>query len=165
MTKKILFVTMTMLACTVLGFGMVKPDFSGTWIMDQARSFGIPQNMSQTLTISHKDDQIELETKIVVAGNERIVKDTYILDGKEHDFTPAVAAGQPQPKGKRTANWLPGDRGIQVTDITTVDTEKGPVTNQVMRKWSISSAGELVMDMYVDNASASFEAKRIFKKQ
>jgi hypothetical protein len=60
---------------------------------------------------------------------------------------------------------LPGDRGIQVMDITTVDTEKGPVTNQVVRKWSISNAGELVMDMYVDNVSASFEAKRIFKKQ
>jgi hypothetical protein len=133
--------------------------------MDRARSFGLPGNMNQTLTINQKDDQIELETKLIQPDNERTVKDTYVLDGKEHEFTPQVAPNQPPAKGKRTANWLPGDKGITVTEVTTAETPKGPVTTQVVRKWTMSSQGELVIDMYVDNPNISYEAKRIFTKQ
>ena len=121
--------------------------------------------MTQVLTVTQTDDQIELETKLIQPGNERTVKDTYILDGKEYDFTPQAPPNQPPPKGKRTANWLPGDKGIQVTDVTTAETPKGPVTTQIVRKWTISGQGELVIDMYIDNPNGSYEAKRIFTKQ
>jgi hypothetical protein len=93
------------------------------------------------------------------------VKDTYVLDGKEYDFTPPVPPNQPPATGKRTAVWLPGDRGIQVTDVTTAETPKGPVKTQTVRKWTISGSGELVIDMYVDNPNISYVAKRIFIKQ
>ncbi|HEU4434600.1 MAG TPA: hypothetical protein VFR51_14550, partial [Pyrinomonadaceae bacterium] len=95
-------------------------------------------------------------------------KDTYILDGKEHEFNPPVPpnapAGAPPPKGKRTANWLPAGNGITVTDVTTAQTANGPVTTQVVRKWTMTAQGELVIDMYVDNPQVSYEAKRIFKR-
>jgi hypothetical protein len=165
MIKKILLAASGLILSSVLAMAMVAPNFSGTWVLDQGRSYSVPQNMTQTLTISHKEDQIEIETKIVQPGNERVQKDTYILDGKEHEFTPQVPAGQPQPKGKRTASWLPGQKGITATDVTTVQNEKGTVTTQILRKWTISAAGELVVDMYIDNANGSFETKRIFKKQ
>ena len=165
MTRKILLIAAATMTLSVLAFAAAKPNFSGTWIMDRARSFGLPGNMNQTLTITHKDDQIELETKLIQPDNERVVKDTYILDGKEHEFTPQVPPNQPPAKGKRTAVWLPGDKGLQVTEVTTAETPKGAVTTQVVRKWTISSEGELVIDMYVDNPSMSYEAKRIFKKQ
>jgi hypothetical protein len=61
--------------------------------------------------------------------------------------------------------WLPGDRGIQVTDVATVETPKGPVQTQTVRKLTISGQGELVIDMYVDNPNVSYEAKRIFVKK
>jgi hypothetical protein len=35
----------------------------------------------------------------------------------------------------------------------------------VMRKWTISGQGELIIDMYIDGPQGSFEAKRIFTKQ
>jgi hypothetical protein len=165
MTRTILMSVIATIALSVLALAATKPNFSGTWTMDRARSFGLPANMNQTLVITQKDEQIELETKLIQPDNERTVKDTYILDGKEHEFTPPVAPNQPPAKGKRTAIWLPGDRGIQVTEVTTSETPKGPVTNQVVRKWTISGEGELVIDMYVDNPNISYEAKRIFKKQ
>jgi hypothetical protein len=87
-----------------------------------------------------------------------------VLDGKEYDFTPQVAPNQPPATGKRTSMWLPGDRGIQVTDVTKAETPKGPVKTQIVRKWTISGQGELVIDMYVDNPNVSYEAKRIFIK-
>lgn len=147
-----------------------KPNFTGAWTMDRARSFGLPANMTQTMTVTQKDDQIDVETKLIQPGNERTQKDTYVLDGKEHEFTPPTPPAQPNqppptpPKGKRTSSWLPSGNGITVTDVTTAQTEKGPVTSQVVRKWTITSQGELVIDMYIDNANGSYEAKRIFKR-
>ena len=140
-----------------------KPDFNGAWTMDRARSFGLPGNMNQTMVVTQTAAEITVETKLIQPGNDRTVKDTYILDGKEHEYTPQVPAGQPIPKGKRTAEWMPGGIGLLVTDVTTTETPKGPVTGQVVRKWTITN-GELVIAMYVDNPNASYEAKRIFKK-
>jgi len=165
MARRMLFMAAAILGVSVFTLAAAKPNFSGTWIMDRARSFGMPGDMTQTLVIVHKDDQIELETKLIQPNNERSVKDTIILDGKEHEFTPQVAPNQPPAKGKRTATWLPGDRGIQITDVMTSETPKGTVTSQVVRKWTVSSEGELVIDMYVDNPNMSYETKRIFKKQ
>ena len=165
MIRKMLLTAAAITVVSALAFAATKPNFSGTWVMDRSRSYGLPADMTQTLIIVQKDDQIELETKLIQPNNERTVKDTLILDGKEHEFTPQVPPNQPPAKGKRTAIWLPGDKGIQVTDVTTSETPKGTVTSQVVRKWTISSDGELVIDMYVDNPNASYEAKRIFKKQ
>jgi len=159
-----LMMTAAMFVLSVIALAATKPNYTGTWTMDRARSFGLPADMTQTLTITQKDDRIELETKLIQPNNERTVKDTYVLDGKEYDFTPLVPPNQPPATGKRTAVWLPGERGIQVTDVTTADTPKGQVKTQAVRKWTISGQGELVIDMYVDNPNVSYEAKRIFIK-
>jgi hypothetical protein len=171
MAGRILITIATALALSALVLGAVdKPNFTGTWNLDGTRSYGLPQNMKQIMTVTQKDDQIEVETKIIQPGNERVQKDTYILDGKEHEFTPPTPPAQPgqtppaPPKGKRTATWLPAGNGITVTDVTTAETPKGPATTQVVRKWTLSHPGELVIDMYVDNPNISYEAKRIFKR-
>lgn len=144
-----------------------KPDFSGSWTMDRARSFGMPGNMNQTMSVTQFGDEIQVETKLIQPGNERSQKDTYILDGKERDFTPPAPpnspANAPPPKGKRTAYWMPGNKGILVDDVTTAETPNGPTVTKVTRKWTLSN-GELVIDMYVDNPNVSYEAKRVFKK-
>ena len=160
-----LLIVAAIFVVSVFALAATKPNFSGNWTMDRARSYGLPADMTQTLTITQNDDRIELETKLIQPNNERTVKDTIVLDGKEYDFTPAVAPNQPPATGKRTAIRLPGDKGIQVTDVTTAQTPKGPVKTQTVRKWTISGQGELVIDMYVDNPNVSYEAKRIFIKQ
>jgi hypothetical protein len=165
MAKKLLPAFAAIMAVSMLVLAATKPDFSGAWNLDRARSYGMPPDMTQVLTITHKDDTIEVETKIIQPNNERTIKDTFVLDGKEREFTPPAPPGQPAPKGKRTAAWLPGDIGITVTDVTTTQTPKGEVTTQNVRKWAINAQGELVVDTYVDNPNVSYEAKRIFKKQ
>jgi len=165
MARRLLIAFAATIALSMFAFAATKPNFSGAWTMDRARSFGMPGNMTQILTITQKDDQMEVETKIIQPGNERVVKDTYFFDGKEHEFTPQVPPGQPPAKGKRTASWLPGVIGLLVTDVTTAQTPKGEVTTQNARKWTISGQGELVIDSYVDNPNISYEAKRIFTKQ
>jgi hypothetical protein len=165
MGRKLLLAFAATLALSMFVFAATRPNFSGAWTMDRARSFGMPGDMTQVLTVTQKDDQMDVETKIIQPNNERTVKDTYYFDGKEHEFTPAAPPGQPPAKGKRTASWLPNETALIVTDVTTAQTPKGEVTTQNMRKWTISSSGELVIDSYVDNPNVSYEAKRIFKKQ
>jgi hypothetical protein len=165
MARKMLLMSAAIMALSVIALAAMKPNFSGTWTMDRARSFGLPGNMNQVLTITQSDEKIEMETKLIQPGNERVVKDTYTLDGKEHEFTPPTAPNQPAEKGKRTVNWLPGDKGLTITEVITAETPKGPVTRQVVRKWTISLQGELIVDMYIDGPNGSFEAKRIFTKQ
>lgn len=165
MAGKMFLTVAAMMMLSLIVSAAVKPDFAGSWTMDRGRSFGLPGDMNQTLTIVQKGDQLEVETKLIQPNNERTIKDTYILDGKEHEFTPQLPPNAPPTTGKRTAVWLPGDRGLQVTDVTTQETPKGPVQTQTMRKLTISSQGELVIDMYVDNPNVSYEAKRIFIKK
>ena len=98
MARKILMTIAAMFVVSIVAFAakpkfefsFQKANFAGSWTMDRGRSFGLPGNMNQTMTVTQKDDQIEVETKLIQPGNERVQKDTYILDGKEHDFTPPV---------------------------------------------------------------------------
>ena len=165
MARKILLMAAAIMGLSVLAMAAAKPNFAGTWNMDRARSFGLPGNMTQVLTITQTDDKIEMEAKLIQPGNERTVKESYSVDGKEYEFTPQAPPNQTPPKGKRTVTWLPGDKGIMITDVTTAETPKGPTTTQVVRKWTISGQGELVIDTFIDGPNGSFEGKRIFTKQ
>ena len=168
--KRLTMIAGVALAAIALGLVVVaaKPDFSGSWAMDRARSFGMPGNMQQTMVVKQTGEEIQLETKLIMPDNERTVKDSYVLDGKEHEFTPPAPpnapANAPAAKGKRTANWLPNGNGIVVNESTTTETPKGPVTSQLIRKWTLTGEGELTIDMYIDGPNGSFETKRIFKR-
>lgn len=150
-----------------LGFGALadKMDFSGSWELDRSRSIGMPPGMNQTMTVVQSGDKIELETKLITAQGERVIKDAYTLDGKEAEYTPQGPQG-PVGKGKRTAKWLPRGNGIVVNEESTIPTDKGPVTSQLVRKWILSPDGTtLTIDMYHDTPNGSFETKRIFIKK
>jgi hypothetical protein len=165
MTRKMISTWTVLLTLCLLVVAAQKPNFSGAWVMDRARSFGMPGNMQQTMTVTQTEDQIEVETKLIQPDNERTVKDTYILDGKEHEFTPATAPNTPSAKGKRTVNWLPKGNGIVVNEVTTNVTDKGTVTTQIARKWTLTGDGQLTIDLYIDGPNGSYETKRIFTKK
>jgi hypothetical protein len=148
---------------------MPKANFSGGWVMDRQRSFGIPRDLESTMAVTQAEDQIEVETRLVQSGTERTLKDTFIFDGKEHDFNPPAPlnapADAPKPKGKRTAAWLPDGKGILLTEVVTNETPKGPVTTQLVRKWVFTTENELTITTFVDGPNGSYEAKRIFLRK
>lgn len=152
-----------------LGFGAPadKPDFSGAWTMDRSRSISQPPGIDQTMTVVHVGDKIELETKLITAQGERVIKDVYTLDGKEVEFTPQGLQGPVgKATGKRTAKWLPRGNGIVVNEESTIETDKGPVTSQLTRKWILSPDGmTLTIDMYHDTPNGQFETKRVFSRK
>jgi len=142
-----------------------RPDFSGTWVMDQNRSFSNPPGLEQTLMVVHANDQIKVETKLKTQQQgEQTINETYTLDGKETEFAPPGA--QPGAKGKRKATWLPDGRGAVIEDVVTSDSPNGPVTRKTTRKWTLSPDGHtLTVDYYFDDQIGSFEAKRVFVKK
>ena len=169
MIRKMTGSSAAVLVFCLLATANPKPNFSGAWVMDRSRSFGLPGTMQQTMTVTQTETEITVETELIMPDNERTVKDTYLLDGKEYEFTPPsppnAPANAPAPKGKRTANWLPNATGIVVTEVTTSETPKGPVTTQVMKKWNFTGDNELTITTFVDTPNVSYESKRIFLKK
>ena len=163
--KSVIGCAILVLCLGQLAFALEKPDFSGTWVLDKNRSFNNPAGLEQTLNIVHTGNQIKLDSKVVTARGEQTINESYLLDGKESDFTPP--GGQPGAKGKRTSSWLPDGRRLLISDEITSDSPKGPVTQKIMRKWTLSADGStLTVDYFFDNPGGiSYEAKRIFLKK
>jgi hypothetical protein len=140
-----------------------RPNFAGTWALEHARSHSTPRDSQQTMVVNHSGDLLAVETRIVSPQGERVVKDTYTLDGREAEFTPQVPADAFVGKGKRTGRWLPNDTGFVVEEEFRTKTPDGKtVDNRVTRKWIMWADGSLSIDLYTDGPRGSFETKRVF---
>ena len=150
-----ILITVTSLAATP------KVDLNGTWALDKDRSEGVPPGMDQTMTVNHTGNQVDVEMKVTGNQGERVVKDQFILDGKETDFTPA-----PQSKGKRTSKWTADGKGFDVTETATIDRGKGPEEFKVTRHWQLSDDDKtLTIEMTFNEPSGPGKSKRIFVKK
>lgn len=162
-SKTVLFVLIMLLG--ISSFAADKPNFSGTWVLDKDKSFSNPAGLEQTMTITHENDQIKLTGKQkTTRGGEVDLNESYTLDGKPTDFTPP---NLPNAKGKRTASWLPNNKGILIEDEITSPSPQGQeVTQQITRKWQLSPDGStLTIDYYFDGPRGSFESKRVFVRK
>ena len=142
-----------------------KADFSGKWVMDKAKSEGLPPNVEQTMTVTQSDDKIELENKITTPQGERVIKDSYTADGKEADFTPQGPRGA-MGKGKRTAKWSGDGSTLEVSETAMLDGPNGPDEVSATRKWSLSADGKtLTVELTFNGEQGTQKTKRVFVKQ
>jgi hypothetical protein len=142
-----------------------KVDFSGTWALDKANSEGLPPDMDQLMTVVQTGDKLSLETKLMTEKGEQVVPDTYMIDGKEVEFSPRVGGGQ-VGKGKRTAKWGGDGNSIEVNETVTFDGPEGAVTLKTSRKWVLSADGKtLKIDMTIDGPNGQQLLKRTFVKK
>src|SRR5262245_41985249 len=145
------------IALVLLSLFAPKPDFSGTWVMDTSRSFSNPAGLEQTMTITQDGDKISLEAKLKTQQGERTVNEQYMVNGQEVAFSPPPAPDGKTVSGKRTASWLPDNRGMLVVDVVGDQT--------TTRKWSLSADSSiLTVDYFFDTPRGNFESKRVFAK-
>ncbi len=164
MKIKVLIGLLALLSVHGLAQTAVRPNFSGTWVLDKDRSYSNPAGLDQTLMVTHTGEQVKVEAKVVTTQGERLINETYTLDGKQVEFNPPGAP--PEVKGQRKAAWLPDGRGLLITDEVKRDTPNGPVPEQTIRKWLLSpDGGTLTVDYYFDGPRGSFEARRVFTKK
>jgi hypothetical protein len=156
-------------AAVALAAAPARPNFSGTWELDQTRSHSIPPDIKQTMTVAHEGDAVTVETKIISKQGERVVKDAYTLDGKETEFAPPAPPNAPPdapaPKGKRTGRWMPNDKGFLVEEEVVNQTPKGPETVIIARKWMTWPDGTLSIEIITERGGNAFNNKRVFVKK
>lgn len=149
-----------------------KADFSGTWTLDASKSEGLPPGTISTMIVTQTGDRVEVETKLKIgAGEERTVKDVFVLDGKETDFNPPLIGGSGNSpkikKAKRTSKWTASENGFDSAEETIVNApDGGEDTIKAERHWSLSADGKtLTIEAIVQNPNGSSKIKRVFVKK
>ena len=168
MNFKTSFILIVCLAAAVVTLANPpRPNFSGTWELDQKQSHSIPPDMKQTMTVVHDGDKVAVETKITNAQGERVVKDAYALDGKEIDFTPPSLNPNATPlKGKRKGSWFPDGRGFFLEEeVQTKSPDGKDETILVARKWIMWPDGTMSIETINESARGTFNNKRLFVRK
>ena len=142
-----------------------KADFSGRWVMDQAQSQGIPPDMDQIMTITHKGDQLIVQTKIYPPNTPNVIRDdTYNVDGKQAPYSQMVGNGE-EAKGTRTSQWAADSRGIEVIEDLSFQSPRGPASIKRNFKWSLSADGRTLTIELDQTAPQPSKNKRVFVKK
>jgi hypothetical protein len=143
-----------------------RPDFSGRWELDAAKSEGLPPDTKQSMSVKQTGDRLEVETKIS-GPQDRTVNDTFTLDGKPADFTPAMLAGGKAKKGTRTATWSADGSGMDVLEEAQVESSDGDAdTIKGKRTWRLSEGGKvLTIEIDLAGDKGAIKGKRVYKKQ
>ena len=140
-------------------------DFSGTWVLDKARSEGLPEGIDQTMTVKQAGDRVEVETRMTGPMGEQTIPDLYVLDGKETDFTPPVIGGG-GGKGRRTARWTADGNGFESTEQATLDGPEGKAEIKGARKWTLAGDGRtLTIEMTLTTSQGDVRTRRIFARK
>jgi hypothetical protein len=169
MKTALLCSTLLLLAAASAAF-VDRPNFAGTWELDQSRSHSIPPDMKQTMTVVQEGDRVSVELKVTNAQGDRVIKDAYTLDGKEAEFAPPPPPNYPKdappPKGKRTGRWMPNGKGFIVEDeIAQVGPQGQPETVLVARKWRQWPDGTISIEVITERGGNAFNNKRVFVKR
>lgn len=142
-----------------------RPDFSGRWELDAAKSEGVPPDTKHSMTVKQTGDRLEVVTKITGA-QDRTVNDIFTLDGKPAEFTPAMLAGGTANNGTRTASWSADGRGMDVIEQADVETPQGADTIKGKRTWRLSEGGKvLTIEIDLAGEKGPIKGKRVYQKQ
>jgi hypothetical protein len=156
----------------VFAFGVgnvaAQSDFSGVWTLDAGKSANVPSGLMQTMTVTQKGDRVEIETKSKAGeGQERVGKDTYVLDGKETDFN----MGRGAKNAKRISKLTADGNGFDVTEEFVVNQpDGGEATVRANRRWLLSADGKtLTIEMVAENPNDASKprsrSRRVFVKK
>jgi hypothetical protein len=165
--KTVLALALAILSTTGSAFCQSpKPNFSGTWELDAEKSEGVPPEIRQVMTVRQEGDRLDVEVKVSGQPGDRTVTDSYVVSGKETDFTPALVGGDGTAKGKRVATWNADGTGFDTTERATVNGEKG--TNEIKgkRSWRLGADGKtLTIAMDLEGPTGPMQSKRVFNKK
>jgi len=144
--------------------GTQKPNFSGVWMLDKAKSGGLPPGVDQTLTIVQDGDKVEVATKTISERGEQNSISSYMLNGKEVE----AALSGPMPgstvKGKQTSKWSADGKGFENTDKGTFETPNGPAIIKTSRKFQLSPDGATLVIEISREGPMPQKSKRVFAK-
>ena len=164
--NKVSSATVAMLALSLsLAFAAARVNFTGTWVMDKNRSEGIPSGAEQTMTLTQSEEKLILDNRIKTEGGNITVNNTFIINGKEVEFTQKI--NDQEFKGKRTSKWLADGSGFESSEEVTREAGDGTqITQQITRKWVMATDGKtFTVEMNVKRPNGTQQTRRVFVKK
>ena len=140
-------------AVTPSTFASAKPDFSGEWKLNLAKSdFGpVPAPAFQTYKIDHQDPLMKVVTNQSAADGDTVVNATYSTDGKEtkSDYRGAET--------RSVANW-DGDALLITTKVDSIGAT-------IQATWKLSADGKTILTYTkIATPQGNFDIKSVFDK-
>lgn len=143
----------------------VQTDFTGTWVLDAARSVGLPPDLAVTMTMKQAGDRIDVETHLKSPMGEQETVDAFELNGVEADFKPSLNAPYPV-SGRRMARWSEDRNGFESTDRITVDAPDGAVNFTSVLRWSLPPGSDtLTVEVTMNGPQGERKSTRVFVRQ
>lgn len=110
----------------------VKPDFSGTWVLNDSKSNNVGYDL--TLTVVHRDPEMKVTKTYNLKGAKKIVEQIYYTDGRK---MPDTAAGFSTIS--QEAYWQSG----RLTHTQQASRDAGKTIQQtITEKWELSIDGK-----------------------
>lgn len=155
--KTILTVVLAMAAAATLGVAADKPNFSGDWTMDAAKSdFGpIPPPATMTRKVDHSDPAVTVVTvQTGGAQGDSTVTQKYDTSGKETTNEMMGSAT------KSTTKW----DGSTLVMSTKADFQGTEIT--IISKWSLSADGKVLTDAWhIISPQGEFDLTYVMNKK
>ncbi len=134
-----------------------KPNFSGSWKLNNARSdFGpMPSGPDKfERTIDHKEPNLKMTTVQAFQGQERSNDVEYVIDGQEKTVETPMGPVKVKPEWKGDNLEITVKREIQGSQIQSVET------------WSLSEDGKtLTVKTEISTPQGDFSLKFVMDKQ
>ena len=118
------------------------------------------------MTVKQTGERVEVEIKIS-GPQDRTLNDSYMLNGKPAEFTPAMIGGGQAKKGTRTATASADGSSMEVIEEAEVETPEGFDKIKGKRTWRLSDGGKVLtieLDLAGEKA-APIKGKRVYQKQ
>jgi hypothetical protein len=142
-----------------------RPDFSGTWRLDRARSdFGPFEDKplakaDATLVVEHEGAELKIRRTLSLNGREEVKEFAYYTDGRGETNQATLGVGEVRSKTR----W-DGDRVVSEARITRRG-QGGPYELNVTQRWQLSSDGKTLTDTtHVSNQTGEQQVKLVYRR-
>jgi len=139
-------VLLSLFSVLMVGFwsvGAAATDFSGTWVLDKAKSEGLQGQMAsidQTWVVTQDAKTFTVETSF--SGGEQPrppQKRSYNLDGSE---TTMDVTGRMPGKATMTAKWQGDGKILELNQVTKANVQGNDITITTTEHWELADGGK-----------------------
>ncbi|HWO02056.1 MAG TPA: hypothetical protein VNS63_22605 [Blastocatellia bacterium] len=142
-------------------------DFSGTWMLDKAKSEGLQgrmANVDQTWAVSQDAKTLTVEKSF--SGGEQPIpsqKSTYNLDGSE---TSMEMTGRMPGKAALKAKWQGDGKILELNSVLKTNVQGNDITITGTEHWELADGGKtLKVHRVSESPRGSQESKLVFTKK
>ena len=163
-------VLLSLFSVLMVGFwsvGAAATDFSGTWVLDKAKSEGLQGQMAsidQTWVVTQDAKTFTVETSF--SGGEQPrppQKRSYNLDGSE---TTMDVTGRMPGKATMTAKWQGDGKILELNQVTKANVQGNDIKITTTEHWELADGGKtLKVHRVSENPRGTQDTKLVFAKK